>query len=53
MMCAKVGTIVMANNVLARGCGTYETPYTMEQSIIVIVIVLLHVFVVVDQVFFV
>ena len=29
-MCAKFGTIVMANNDLAmEGGGTYETPYTM------------------------
>ena len=27
MVCAKFGTIVMANNDLARGGGTYETPY--------------------------
>ena len=30
MICAKFGTIVMANNDLARGGGTYETPYTMR-----------------------
>ena len=29
MMCAKFGTIVMANNDLARGGGTYETPYSV------------------------
>ena len=28
-MCAKPGTIVMANYDLARGCGTYETPYSI------------------------
>ena len=27
MVCAKFGTIVMANNALARGVGAYETPY--------------------------
>ena len=29
MMCEKVGTFVIANNDLARGGGTYETPYTI------------------------
>ena len=29
-MCVKLGTIVMANNDLARGGGTYETPYTLK-----------------------
>ena len=34
MMCAKFGTIVMANNDLARGGGgTYETPYTLKPLI--------------------
>ena len=29
MMCPTFGTIVMANNDLAGGGGTYETPYTV------------------------
>ena len=28
MMCATFGTLVITNNDLARGGGTYETPYT-------------------------
>ena len=30
MMCAKCITIVMTNKDLARGGGTYETPYTLH-----------------------
>ena len=29
-MCATFGTIVMANNELARGLGTYGPPYTVR-----------------------
>ena len=32
-MCANFGTIVMANNDLARGVETYETPYTLISSL--------------------
>ena len=30
MMCAKFGIIVIANNDLAMGGGTYETPYRLH-----------------------
>ena len=30
-MCAKVGTIVIANNELASGGGNYELPYRSHQ----------------------
>ena len=32
MMCAKFGTIVIANNDFVMGGGTYETPYTIKKN---------------------
>ena len=31
MRCANIGKIVIANTALARGWGTYETPYTTKR----------------------
>ena len=33
MMCAKFGTVMMANNDLASGGGTYESPYRVRPLI--------------------